>query len=449
MSLPRYPRYKDSGVEWLGEVPENWETRRLRFVAEINPSKSETSELDRESLVSFLPMEAIGEDGTLDLDREKTLREVETGYTFFRDGDVALAKITPCFENGKRALMAGLKNGVGFGTTELIVARPFPNRTTGNYLYRVFSSEPFMKLGEAEMYGAGGQKRVPDSFVRNFATSFPPIEEQHKIARALDQETAKIEALVWEQRRLIELLKEKRQAVISHAVTKGLNPDAPMKDSGVAWLGEVPTHWSVTPIGHLCTHISYGFTNPMPETEEGPYMLTANDVDYGRIRYETARRTSSEAWLKALTDKSRPQEGDILITKDGTLGRVAVHDGQLACINQSVASLRVKEQSVKPAFMAICLQGSLYQARMIYEAGGTTIKHIYISRLTKMPVAYPSLPEQDSILSKLSEALIEFNTLIGEATRTIDLLQERRTALISAAVTGKIDVRGLATEDAA
>ena len=149
MSFPRYPKYKDSGVEWLGEVPEHWSVRRLRFVAELNPSKSEVGSLDRKTAVSFLPMEAIGDDGTLNLDREKMVGEVESGYTYFRDGDVTVAKITPCYENGKGALMRGLVNGIGFGTTELIVARPKPGKIIGTYLHYLFISPDFRGLGES------------------------------------------------------------------------------------------------------------------------------------------------------------------------------------------------------------------------------------------------------------------------------------------------------------
>ena len=260
MSFPRYPKYKDSGVEWLGEVPEHWQVKRLRFVAELNPSKSEIGDLDRETLVSFLPMEAIGDDGSLNLDRERTLGEVETGYTYFRDGDVTVAKITPCFENGKGALMRGLVNGIGFGTTELIVARPRTGEVIGTYLHYLFISADFRCLGESHMYGAGGQKRVPDAFVRDFASAFPPIVEQRLITSFLDRETAKIDALIAEQQRLIELLKEKRQAVISHAVTKGLNPDAPMKNSGIEWLGEVPRHWETGPPHSECIIGSSAFS---------------------------------------------------------------------------------------------------------------------------------------------------------------------------------------------
>lgn len=210
---------KPSGIEWLGDVPKHWEVKRLRFVAELNPSKSEVSNLERDTIVSFLPMEDIGEDGTLNLDKEKPISELENGYTYFRDGDVTVAKITPCYENGKGALMRGLVNGIGFGTTELIVARPKQDEVIGSFLHYLFISKEFRSLGESRMYGAGGQKRVPDTFLRNFATAFPPIHEQALIAAFLDNELSKFNTLTAEAQRAIDLLQERRTALISAAVT--------------------------------------------------------------------------------------------------------------------------------------------------------------------------------------------------------------------------------------
>ena len=210
---------KDSGVAWLGEVPAHWETKRLRHVADLNPSKSETASLARDTEVSFLPMEAIGEDGTIALEQTRTLSQVETGYTYFRDGDVTVAKITPCFENGKGAVMRGLLGGIGFGSTELIVSRPRPEHTNSNYLGWIFNFTQFRKRAEGAMYGAGGQKRVPDDFVRNFAMAFPPVAEQSDIATFLDRETTRLDALTTEAAHGIALLKERRSALISAAVT--------------------------------------------------------------------------------------------------------------------------------------------------------------------------------------------------------------------------------------
>ncbi|MFC7289605.1 restriction endonuclease subunit S [Herminiimonas glaciei] len=209
---------KPSGVEWLGDVPEHWIHRRIRFCASLNPSKSEISHLARNYEVSFLPMEAIGDDGKLRLDITKAISDVEYGYTYFRNGDITIAKITPCYENGKGGFMDGLTNGIGFGTTELIVVRP-NSQTNGLFLKWLFESKLFRKIGEGYMYGAGGQKRVPDDFVRNFAISWPPLTEQQEIVAYLDKVTAKIDILIAKAQQAIALQKEHRTALISAAVT--------------------------------------------------------------------------------------------------------------------------------------------------------------------------------------------------------------------------------------
>jgi type I restriction enzyme S subunit len=183
--------------------------------------------------------------------------------------------------------MRGLTGGVGFRTTELIVARPI-GQTPSAFIYWLFNSTAFRKLGEGAMYGAGGQKRVPDDFVRDFPLALPPAPEQIAIAAFLDRETGKIDALVEEQRRLIELLKEKRQAVISHAVTKGLDPSAPMKDSGVEWLGEVPAHWEVKQLKRVATVLpgfafsANGFSNDPGHTR----LLRGVNIAVGSIRWD-------------------------------------------------------------------------------------------------------------------------------------------------------------------
>jgi type I restriction enzyme S subunit len=210
---------KDSGIKWLGEVPEHWSIERIRRFVKLNPSKSELGILDKTTEVSFLPMEAIGEEGTLSLEKTKPLSEVETGYTYFREGDVTVAKITPCFENGKGAVMKGLHNGFGFGTTELIVARPTEGKVIADFLYRLFSSSHFRKNAEGSMYGAGGQKRVSDDFIREFQTGLPPVNEQIEIAEFIDHETVKFESLIKEATSVITLLNERRSALITAAVT--------------------------------------------------------------------------------------------------------------------------------------------------------------------------------------------------------------------------------------
>jgi len=451
MSFPRYPKYKDSGVEWLGEVPEHWRVKRLRFVAELNPSKSEIKDMDRETSASFLPMEAIGDDGTINLEKEKNIGELETGYTYFRDGDVTVAKITPCYENGKGALMSGLVNGIGFGTTELIVARPKAEETTGAYLHLLFISKDFRSLGESHMFGAGGQKRVPDAFVRNFATAFPPVSEQAVITSFLDRETSKIDALVAEQQRLIELLKEKRQAVISHAVTKGLNPNAPMKPSGIEWLGDVPAHWSVASVAYRYS-VQLGKmldTAKITGDQLRPY-LRVFDVQWGAINTDELPQMDFDQDART---RFRLIPGDLLVNEGGSYpGRSAIWSGQIdECYYQKALHRMRSHRPDVDTTRFLYYVMSWAANRGIFTAGGNeaTIEHLPAEKLRRYRFSFPPMKEQLAIVAFLDTELANFDALTSEAQHAVDLLQERRTALISAAVTGKIDVRGLAESGAA
>ena len=444
MSLPQYPAYTDSGVAWLGPMPSGWSVKRLRFVAEINPSKSEVSDLPVDTEVSFLPMEAIGEDGALNLERTRPLSDVQTGYTYFRDGDVAIAKITPCFENGKGAAMRGLRGGVGFGTTELIVARPKKRHTTSEYLHRLFTSHPFRIAGEASMYGAGGQKRVPDDFVRDFAIAFPPLPEQRAIVAFLDRETAKIDALVAEQKHLIELLKEKRQAVISQAVTKGLDPNVPMKDSGVEWLGEVPAHWMIVRIKALSqftTSGPRGWSERVAET--GSLFLQSGDLnDTLGLEIDSAKRVI--VGVDAEAARTRLMEGDVVVCITGAkTGNVALCGPlrEAAYVNQHLCLIR-PHLDVHGRFLALALKGIVGQTQ--FELSQYGLKQgLSLENVRTLFVAQPPRDEQEAIVSFIDHEVRKIDSLLLAADTGVTLLQERRSALISAAVTGKIDVRAL------
>ena len=223
-----------------------------------------------------------------------------------------------------------------------------------------------------------------------------------------------------EKETLLGLLEEKRASLISHAVTRGLNPKAKLKPSGIPWLGDVPVHWDLVPLSSVISYLSYGFTNPMPSFHEGEGvpLLTANDIGEGVVKFETARKTTREAF-SGLTGKCRPLKDDILITKDGTLGRIAVSDGTECCINQSVALLRINPVKANIRFVAIALAARAYQDRMIFEAGGTTIKHIYITRLAKMTFALPPKAEQDALVNYGMNSLAAIDSLLGSVNESI------------------------------
>ena len=204
-------------MPWLGKIPAHWVPKRLRFCMKTNPSKGEIKLKDDE-LVSFIPMEAVGEFGGLNLDAEKELGEIGGGYTYFADNDVVVAKITPCFENGKGSIARGLKNGMAFGTTELHVMRS-GDTLLPDYLFHLTMSHPFRCIGESEMYGAGGQKRVPETFLKDFRIGLPPVNEQQDIIDYINKVNQKLGLQMSKATDVIGRLTEYRSALITNAVT--------------------------------------------------------------------------------------------------------------------------------------------------------------------------------------------------------------------------------------
>lgn len=449
MSFPKYEHYKDSGVEWLGEVPAHWDVKSIRRVAELNPSKSEAAHLGRETEVSFLPMEAVGDDGKLNLDRTRPIGEVETGYTFFKEGDVTIAKITPCFENGKGAVMTGLQNGFGFGTTELIVTRPKSDQVTSHFLHWLYSSTTFRKNAEAAMYGAGGQKRVPDDFVRDFVTAFPSVSEQNTISAFLARETTKLDALITEQRTLIDLLKEKRQAVISHAVTKGLDPRVPMKDSGVEWLGEVPAHWDIRSLRTLASVVRGASPRPAgdPEFFGGNFVPWVTVAEITKDDNVVLSETESFLTEAGANHSRLLVAGTVIYSNSGATLGVPKILGIDACANDGVVGFERVSEFLDPRFLCQYLSSLTSTVRdMVKQGSGQP--NLNTGIVKALLIGLPSIEEQGRICRHIESTTQRFAALTSEAEAAMALLQERRSALISAAVTGKIDVRQHTTEAA-
>lgn len=209
---------RDSGIAWLGKVPKHWVLKRGRFSIQINPSSPYLRMLGLKDEVSFIPMNSVGVQGGLCLDESRIIEDVSSSYTEFQDGDVVVAKITPCFENGKAALAHGLTNRAALGTTELHVLRS-ENELTNLFLFYVVTSDTFLKFGEASMYGAGGQKRVPPEFIKDFLLMLPPLDEQKVIVDFLNCETSKIDLMMNNTQTAVDHLTEYRIALITSATT--------------------------------------------------------------------------------------------------------------------------------------------------------------------------------------------------------------------------------------
>lgn len=413
-----YLSYKDSGVEWLGDVPEHWDVKRLRHVANLNPPVRTDVMLDDE--VSFLPMEAIGTDGSICLEKTRFVAEVRTGYSYFENGDVTFAKVTPCFENGKGALMRGLIGGVGFGTTELTVIRP-SSKSDASFINYLIQSERFRSHGASAMLGAGGLKRVPDEFTRNFEATWPKLIEQKTIAAHLDRETTRIDALVSKKTRFIELLREKRQALITHAVTKGLNSTVDMTDSGIEWLGKVPTHWRVKKLKYLCK-IQTGNKDTVDAEEEGQYPFF--------VRSQTIERINS------YTEDCEA----VLTAGDGVgVGKVFHYFEGKFDFHQRVYMLN-RFSEISGRFFFHYLQCNFYKVAL--DGGAkSTVDSLRLPVFLNFQMTVPPADEQVLILDFIEMNTVRIDTIISKTERSIELLKERRSALITAAVTGQIDLR--------
>ncbi len=211
---------KPSGVEWIGKIPAHWEILKVKHVGSSNPSKNnpKTACL-KEKPVVFLPMERVHTDGTIDQELRLPYSQLKNGYTYFEENDVLIAKVTPCFENGKIVLIKNLATPVGFGSTEFIVIRPNTQKVLSPFLYYILYNVPLRSIGKHFMTSAVGLKRVPTEFVENFRIPIPPKREQIQIATFLDHKTKQIDKLISTEQRKIELLKEYRQSLISEAVT--------------------------------------------------------------------------------------------------------------------------------------------------------------------------------------------------------------------------------------
>ncbi len=453
MKAEPYKNYKLANAMWLNALPDTWEQIRGRFVMAVNPSAHRARALEPTDEVSFVPMEAVGEYGGLDLERTKPLDEIGAGYTAFEEGDVVLAKITPCFENGKGAIARGLKNGVGFGTTELHVLRT-GKRLDKQFLFYLTISHTFRMLGESEMYGAGGQKRVPPEFAKDFRIPLPSVDEQQAIARFLDAKTAQIDALLAHKRQLIAKLKEKRSALIARTVTRGLPPEAAkaaglepnpeMKDSGGECLGPLPRHWQVLPMTKYLSDMS-DYRGKTPEkTDDGVFLVTARNVRMGHIDYESSQEFVAVDEYDEIMRRGLPKLGDILFTTEAPLGNVALVDREDIALAQRIIRFRMRRDFFHSRFTLYAMLADYFQSQLKSLSTGSTAEGLKASKLSVLRLIAPPVAEQQVIAAFLDAECGHMDKLLATTETAIERLQEYRQSLITSAVTGKIDVRELA-----
>jgi len=406
-------------------VPEHWVVKRLKWAADVFPSNVDKKAHEGEDpvvlcnytdvyyndritdAIDFMPAT-----GTRDQITKFSLRAGDTIITKDSEtpDDIAVGSYVP-------QDLPGVVCGY-----HLAIVRPC-KEVVGEFVKRLFDSHYLRAVLSVR---ANGLTRfgLSQSAIVNTEIPLPPIPEQHAIATFLDRETAKIDALVAEQRRLIELLKEKRQAVISHAVTKGLDPNVPMKDSGVEWIGEVPEHWEVIPLKRVAS------------------MRSGESITANSIEFDGVFPVYGGNGLRGYTDKYTHEGNFVLVGRQGALcGNVNYAEGKFWASEHALVV--TPNQRIDPTWLGELLRCmNLNQYSMSAAQPGLSVEVI-----SGLRIPIPKHQEQVTIAQFLRSEMDRSESLVAECQHAISLLLERRTALISAAVTGKIDVRGMVDAD--
>lgn len=426
-----YPKYKDSGIEWIGEVPEHWILSQLGFKARmIVPMRDKPIRFDGK--VPWIRIEDL--DGKY-IDDSKSGQRVsdeiisEMNLKVFPEGSVL------CSCSCNMGVTAIVKKPLISNQTFIGIV-PSPELTS-EFLYYAMQSN----AARLQYLGSGAiQQYLSRENFEKLEVIFPPLLEQTSIATYLDRKTQKIDTLIDKKQKMIELLKEYRTAVINHAVAKGLNPKVKIKYSGIEWLGEIPGHWDTVSLKRIA-NIKYGLGQPPKEMENGLPLIRATNVIKGRITIDN---------LLFVDPEDIPYERDpVLRENDIIVVRSGAYTGDSAIIPKEFDGaitgydMTVRVNSANPHFVAYCI---LSHYVLDYQINPSSLRaaqpHLNAEELGAVQILLPPREEQDLIVNLLLQEDTAIEIGIHKEEASIELLKEYRTALISNAVTGKIDVRG-------
>lgn len=433
MSFPAYPEYKDSGIEWLGAVPQNWTFAPLWSLFR----RTKRVGFSDEQLLSVYRNFGVIPKASRDDNFNKTSENLDA-YQLVEPGCLAINKMKAWQGS------IGISEHRGIVSPAYFVYQPIHIHSPRFLHYLLRSAEYTAACMSLSKGIRVNQWDLDPKHHSRLPVLLPSHPEQAAIATFLDRETAKIDALVAEQEKLIELLKEKRQAVISHAVTKGLDPSAPMKDSGIEWLGEVPAHWRVIPLKYVVQFTSGGTpAKDVPEYWDGDIpWASAKD-----LKSETLSRTQKAITESAIDDGRAAliESGSVVVVVRGMiLARtfpVSLTLRPLA-INQDLKALTCASEC-SASYLSWYLRGTESETISRLDEAGHGTKALRMDAWSSLPVCLPPIDEQQEITLYIKRQTHTLDALGGECSAAISFLKELRTALISAAVTGKIDVRGL------
>lgn len=436
-----YPEYKDSGVEWIGDIPTDWSMWKLAHAFNDIGSGTTPPTNNEEWFLGNIPWITTGElrEKVITDTNKKLSDSALKNYPTLRKYPVGSVAIAMYGATIGRLGILGIEATTNQACCVMTISKQLYNKYLFYWLWAF--KEDIIRLSSG-----GGQPNINQEKVASLKVSAPQPNEQQKIANFLDHETAKIDTLIGKQEKLIELLKEKRQAVISHAVTKGLNPQAPMKDSGVEWLGEVPEHWEIKRLKHISPKVGVGLViNPSTYTRyEGLHFIFGGDVKEYRFDLSKTRKISKQDSDKLLP--SRLNHRDLVSVRVGFPGVTAVVPKELEGSNcASVAVIR--KGAYNSDWLCAAMNSWVGKQQVDVVAYGAAQKQFNIADAVEFRFPFPPIGEQDEIATYVEKTLSKFNKLNNSALIQIAVLKERKAALISAAVTGKIDVRDWIASD--
>ncbi len=440
--MRKYEKYKPSGIEWLGEIPEYWEVKRVKDLFNINPGFKMKS-LDKDTQVSFTPMECLrcGQIEKRTIDYATALL-----YVPFKNNDILMAKVTPCFENGNIAIAEDLEKGIGFGSSEIYVIRSDERYINRKLAFYLFQSIYFRSIGISSMKGTGGLKRVDPITLNTALYPYISLSEQTAIANYLDTKTAAID-------RKIELLTAKadkykalRRSLINETVCRGLNPNASLKDSGIEWIGMIPEHWEVKRLKSLGNIETSSVDKKIIEDESIVKLVNYTDV-YGNITKEIWN--SDNYMIVSANDKQlkskKLRQGNVLFTPSSeTITDIGVSAVIMEDLENTLYSYHVLRfvfrENVDLLFKKYLLNNDFIQYYFSKSATGTTRKILGLNTFWNLPIILPPLNEQILIGKYLNENTALIDTILTNISEQISKLTQLRKTLINDVVTGKIKV---------
>ena len=446
MSLPRYGEYKGSGVPWLGAVPSHWEVQRFKWLIERNDGGVWGDDPDGVNDTVVLRSTEQTVDGRWQIDdsAKRKLTEKDRLSALLEVGDLLVTKSSgSALHIGKTTLVDDHVAEIGACYSNFMQRLRVVDRLCPKLAWYILNNGLARVQLDLLSNSTTGLANLNGTIIGELLLAIPPQQEQFAIADFLDHETAKIDALIAEQEKLVALLAEKRQATISHAVTKGLNPNAPMKDSGVAWLGDVPAHWTASPL-KMITRIGNGSTpnrgNPDYWADEGFPWLNSSVVNQEEV-VEAERFVTELALKECHLPIVEPPAVLVGITGQGKTRGMATRLAFPATLNQHLAYIKPFEGRLAEHYLLRVLEATYLHLRTESEGAGSTKGAITCEQLGNLRIPVPALTEQVAIASFLDDETSKLDNLKSDSERGITLLKERRSALIAAAVTGQIDVR--------